>query len=150
MAYSRMHDLDHDLPAQRILHLSVGDLTIQAVTTSVLRCAVSFVQGRKTNAQIAGNLTPCQPAGRCNSHRVITEFIQPSLPPLMFSNRSGQGFCFMEGLRRVHGSLRVPSVNVVEIPGWPCEVIGQTACVDMLRSGSISAASMSAKASTCM
>ena len=44
----------------------------------------------------------------------------------------------------------VTSVNVMEIPGWPIEVIGQAACVDMLRSGSISAVSMSAKASTCM
>ena len=46
--------------------------------------------------------------------------------------------------------IGVTSVNVVEIPGWPIEVIDQAACVDMLRSGSISAASMSAKASTCM
>ena len=54
------------------------------------------------------------------------------------------------GETRTGQFFEVTSVNVVEIPDWPIEVIGQAACVDMLRSGSTCAASMSAKASTCM
>jgi hypothetical protein len=44
----------------------------------------------------------------------------------------------------------VMSVKVVEIPGWPIEFIGQAAWVVRLRSGSTWAASICAKASTCM
>ncbi len=41
-------------------------------------------------------------------------------------------------------------IKVVEILGWPTEVIAQAACAAMLRSRSLSAASMREKASTCM
>jgi hypothetical protein len=44
----------------------------------------------------------------------------------------------------------ITSVKVVEIPVWAPESIGQAACVVMLRSRSLSAASICAKASTCM
>jgi hypothetical protein len=44
----------------------------------------------------------------------------------------------------------VTSVKVVENLGRPTEVIAQAACAAMLRSGSLSAASMREKASTCM
>ena len=44
----------------------------------------------------------------------------------------------------------VTSVKVVEILVYPAESIGQAACVVMLRSRSLSAASICANASTCM
>ena len=40
--------------------------------------------------------------------------------------------------------------QVVEIPVYPAESIGQAACVVMLRSRSLSSASICANASTCM
>ena len=46
--------------------------------------------------------------------------------------------------------FRVTSVKVVEIGVWPPESMGQAGCVVMLRSRSLSAASICAKASTCM
>ncbi len=102
------------------------------------------------------NRTICGPNQSESPERLLTHQSGPTTPHGCTFGRAIDQRTPPRGTRAVskgaHGNAHptaVTSVKVVKILGWLIEVIGQAACVSMLRRGSVLVALICAKASTC-